>query len=104
MECVGSSLRVSGACQDYAREFTGRRLRLVGRLSRVAERLVGSLDDAVGARQEFARTSPKVSERLLGTRRRSSEEDHKTHRRECQRLSDCMSKVISFVVMYDCNI
>ncbi|RWW06585.1 hypothetical protein GW17_00030078 [Ensete ventricosum] len=43
LECVGSSPRVSGACQDDAREFTGRRLRLVGRLSRVAERLIGNL-------------------------------------------------------------
>ncbi|RRT51138.1 hypothetical protein B296_00011375 [Ensete ventricosum] len=40
-ECVGSSLRVSGVCQDGAREFARRRLRLVGRLSRVAEKLAG---------------------------------------------------------------
>ncbi|RRT61140.1 hypothetical protein B296_00022495 [Ensete ventricosum] len=37
LECVRSSRRVSGAYQDGAREFAGRRLRLVGRLSRVAE-------------------------------------------------------------------
>ncbi|RRT48128.1 hypothetical protein B296_00022792 [Ensete ventricosum] len=68
LECVGSSPRVSGACQDGGREFTGRRPRLAGRLSRVGERLVGSLGDAMGARQEFARTSSKVSGRSLGTR------------------------------------
>ncbi|RWW50187.1 hypothetical protein BHE74_00043576 [Ensete ventricosum] len=37
LECVRSSLRVSGACQDNAREFTGRRLRLTRRLSGAAE-------------------------------------------------------------------
>ncbi|RRT54440.1 hypothetical protein B296_00035909 [Ensete ventricosum] len=41
-ECVGSSPRVSGACQDGAREFARRRPRLTGRLSGVAEKLVGS--------------------------------------------------------------
>ncbi|RZR89974.1 hypothetical protein BHM03_00017792 [Ensete ventricosum] len=95
LELVGSLPRVSGACQDGAREFAGRRPRLAGRLSGVAEKLAGSwegltttekrsyrpdmdpgsslgigqgLDDAVGARREFARTSPKVSGRSLGTR------------------------------------
>ncbi|RRT39871.1 hypothetical protein B296_00000662 [Ensete ventricosum] len=49
-ECVGSSPRVSGVCQDGAREFTGRRPRLVGRLSGVAERLAESWeDDVVGS-------------------------------------------------------
>ncbi|RWW49701.1 hypothetical protein BHE74_00044091 [Ensete ventricosum] len=43
-ECIGSLLRVSGAYQDGAREFTGRRLRLVERLSRVVERLGGRFD------------------------------------------------------------
>ncbi|RRT61287.1 hypothetical protein B296_00014385 [Ensete ventricosum] len=41
-ECVRSSPRVSGVCQDSAREFIGRRPRLVGRLSGVAEMLAGS--------------------------------------------------------------
>ncbi|RWV89699.1 hypothetical protein GW17_00048137 [Ensete ventricosum] len=78
-KCVRSSTRVSRVCQDGAREFTGRRLRLIGRLSGVAKRLTGSLttmgervtdhtwtpdqakesgqglDDAEGARWEFAR-------------------------------------------------
>ncbi|RRT55344.1 hypothetical protein B296_00048512 [Ensete ventricosum] len=72
-ECVRSSPRVSGACQDSVGEFARRRPRLVERLSRVAEKLTGSweglevdvlaimivsgyeLDDAVGARREFAR-------------------------------------------------
>ncbi|RWW18648.1 hypothetical protein GW17_00017350 [Ensete ventricosum] len=37
LECVGSSSRVSGACQDGAREFAGRRPRLTKRLSGVVE-------------------------------------------------------------------
>ncbi|RWV93808.1 hypothetical protein GW17_00043707 [Ensete ventricosum] len=40
-ECVGSSSRVSGVCQDGTREFVRRRSRLVGRLSGVAEKLAG---------------------------------------------------------------
>ncbi|RWV77382.1 hypothetical protein BHE74_00034992 [Ensete ventricosum] len=42
LECIESSPRVSGVYQDGAREFAGRRLRLIGILSGVAERLVGS--------------------------------------------------------------
>ncbi|RWV87396.1 hypothetical protein GW17_00050605 [Ensete ventricosum] len=42
-ECVISSPRVSGACQDSAREFVKRRQRLAGRLSGVAKKLIGSL-------------------------------------------------------------
>ncbi|RZS13601.1 hypothetical protein BHM03_00045219 [Ensete ventricosum] len=42
LECVRSSLRVLGAYLDGAREFNGRRPRLVGRLSGVVEMLVGS--------------------------------------------------------------
>ncbi|RWW64630.1 hypothetical protein BHE74_00028120 [Ensete ventricosum] len=41
-ECIESLLRVSGTCQDGTREFAGRRSSLAGRLSGVAERLVGS--------------------------------------------------------------
>ncbi|RRT46950.1 hypothetical protein B296_00024283 [Ensete ventricosum] len=41
-ECVRSSPRVSGVCQDGTREFTGRRPRLTERLSGVAERLARS--------------------------------------------------------------
>ncbi|RWV92526.1 hypothetical protein GW17_00045087 [Ensete ventricosum] len=52
LECVGSSPRVSGACQDGAREFVGRRAKLVERLSRVAERLVGSWEVADAGLQE----------------------------------------------------
>ncbi|RRT34460.1 hypothetical protein B296_00044025 [Ensete ventricosum] len=42
MECVKSSSRVSEVCQDSTREFAGRKSRLAGRLSGVAETLVGS--------------------------------------------------------------
>ncbi|RWV93679.1 hypothetical protein GW17_00043852 [Ensete ventricosum] len=41
-ECVGSLPRVSGDCQDDIKEFARRRSRLVGRLSGVAEKLVGN--------------------------------------------------------------
>ncbi|RWW44186.1 hypothetical protein BHE74_00050077 [Ensete ventricosum] len=43
LECVESSPRVSGPCQDDAREFIGRRPRLVEILSGVAERLARSI-------------------------------------------------------------
>ncbi|RWV79480.1 hypothetical protein GW17_00059378 [Ensete ventricosum] len=43
-ECVGSSPRVLGACQDSTRKFAGRRSRLAERLSEVAEKLVRSWD------------------------------------------------------------
>ncbi|RZS22469.1 hypothetical protein BHM03_00055265 [Ensete ventricosum] len=68
---LGTHWSALGACQDGAREFVGRRPRLAGRLSRVAERLAGSwkgLDDAVGAHRVFVRISPKASGRSLGTR------------------------------------
>ncbi|RWW48453.1 hypothetical protein BHE74_00045470 [Ensete ventricosum] len=76
LECVGSSPRVSGACQDSIREFAKRRSRLSGRLSGVVEKLIGN-------RQEHIE--------------RSLEEDRETHRRECQRLSDCGNEVVSLV-------
>ncbi|RWW48701.1 hypothetical protein BHE74_00045230 [Ensete ventricosum] len=47
LECIGSSLRVSAACQDGAREFAGRRSRLTGILSGVAKKLVRS-DGCIG--------------------------------------------------------
>ncbi|RRT61809.1 hypothetical protein B296_00027617 [Ensete ventricosum] len=68
LECVESSPGISGPYQDNAREFIGRRPRLVEILSGVAERLARRLDDIVGARREFTRTSPKVSGRSLETR------------------------------------
>ncbi|RWW11030.1 hypothetical protein GW17_00025389 [Ensete ventricosum] len=51
-ECIGSSLRVSGVCQDGAREFARRRPRLVRRLLRVVKKLTGSYDGLV---MDFAR-------------------------------------------------
>ncbi|RZS20886.1 hypothetical protein BHM03_00053456 [Ensete ventricosum] len=64
LECIGSSPKVSGACQDGIREFVGRRPRLAGRLSGVAKRLAG-----MRAHREFARTSSNVSGKSLETRR-----------------------------------
>ncbi|RWW00624.1 hypothetical protein GW17_00036407 [Ensete ventricosum] len=84
MECVGS---LPGLRKGVHRKKTETRRKIVK-----------------GSRKACWETSPKVSERLLGTRWRSPEEDYKTRRRECQRLSDCRSDVISLVVMYDCNI
>ncbi|RWV93340.1 hypothetical protein GW17_00044213 [Ensete ventricosum] len=66
-ECVGSSPRVLGVCQDGAREFAKRRPRLVGRLSGVAEKLVGSRnDDVVGSRRKFARRFTEGIGKLAG--------------------------------------
>ncbi|RZR74700.1 hypothetical protein BHM03_00041496 [Ensete ventricosum] len=45
LECVESSSRVSGACQDGVREFAKRRHRFTRRLSGVAEKLVESWED-----------------------------------------------------------
>ncbi|RZR88432.1 hypothetical protein BHM03_00016007 [Ensete ventricosum] len=42
LECIRNLLRVSRACQDGAREFTGRRPTLVRRLSGVAKGLPGA--------------------------------------------------------------
>ncbi|RWW15279.1 hypothetical protein GW17_00020888 [Ensete ventricosum] len=44
LEYIGSLARVSGACQDSAREFFGRRPRLAERLLVVAEKLAGSCE------------------------------------------------------------
>ncbi|RWV82088.1 hypothetical protein GW17_00056442, partial [Ensete ventricosum] len=54
-ECIESSPRVLGVYKGVAREFARRRSRLTGRLSGVAETLARRLDDAVGARREFAK-------------------------------------------------
>ncbi|RRT61011.1 hypothetical protein B296_00001332 [Ensete ventricosum] len=45
LECIGSSPRVSGACQDGMREFAGRRPKLAERLSGVTERLAESWEE-----------------------------------------------------------
>ncbi|RWV79810.1 hypothetical protein GW17_00059002 [Ensete ventricosum] len=57
-ECVGSSPRVSGVCQDGAREFAGRRPRLARRLSGVADKLAGSIG--------------KIARNTLGDRQRKT--------------------------------
>ncbi|RWW58116.1 hypothetical protein BHE74_00035053 [Ensete ventricosum] len=80
-ECVGSSPRVSGACQDSAMEFAKRRPRLTGRLSGKAETLAGRLDDAEGAHREFARRFTKG----IGKLARNTSGDH---RRKIVRLTD----------------
>ncbi|RRT49470.1 hypothetical protein B296_00011630 [Ensete ventricosum] len=67
LECVGSSPRVSGACQDGTREFAGRRSRLTGRLSRVAEKLIG-----METRREIIESSPRFGG-LLGVCRKLAE-------------------------------
>ncbi|RRT76809.1 hypothetical protein B296_00029641 [Ensete ventricosum] len=87
-ECVRSSPRVSGVCQDGARKFSRRRPRLTRRLLRVAEKLIGSWeglewmrigpssDDAMGPRREFARRFAegirKLARNTFGDRRRKN--------------------------------
>ncbi|RWW08047.1 hypothetical protein BHE74_00047215 [Ensete ventricosum] len=73
LECVGSLPRVSGACQDGAREFAGRRPRLTGRLSGVAERLVGSWEGFqvdLFIPIDFTEGIEKIARNTLGDRRR----------------------------------
>ncbi|RRT36537.1 hypothetical protein B296_00057072 [Ensete ventricosum] len=92
-ECIGCSSRVSGVRRDGTREFARRRLRLVRRLSGVAEKLAGILtmtgsmelqpdngprsslgigpssDDEVGSHWEFARRFYEGIGKLAGKRR-----------------------------------
>ncbi|RWW37605.1 hypothetical protein BHE74_00057263 [Ensete ventricosum] len=63
MECIGS---LPGLRKGVHRKKTETRRKIVK-----------------GSRKACWETSPKVSERLIGTRRRSPEEDYKTRRREC---------------------
>ncbi|RRT34054.1 hypothetical protein B296_00049276 [Ensete ventricosum] len=83
--------RVSGACQDSAREFTRRRPRLVGRLSGVAEKLAGNnrlrsslsigsgFGRCGGFRWEFAKRFAEGIEKLTGnTSGNHRGEDQKT--------------------------
>ncbi|RWW02390.1 hypothetical protein GW17_00034521 [Ensete ventricosum] len=60
LECVGSLPRVSGAYQHGTMEFTGRRPRLAGRLSGIAERLAGSWE-GIG---KIARNTPRDRRRM----------------------------------------
>ncbi|RZR98644.1 hypothetical protein BHM03_00028038 [Ensete ventricosum] len=69
-ECVGSLLRVSGACQDGTREFARRRPRLIERLSGVAEKLIGSWDGLV--MDDFAEGIGKIARNMPGDRRRKT--------------------------------
>ncbi|RZS28555.1 hypothetical protein BHM03_00062162 [Ensete ventricosum] len=112
LEYVGSSLRVSGACHDCTREFTGRRPRLIERLSGVAKRLVGSLtaieaielwpndvprsslgiklgsDDAVRPRYEFARRFAKGIGKLVGNTSGDHRKKTEYSPQECRGLLD----------------
>ncbi|RZS24967.1 hypothetical protein BHM03_00058111 [Ensete ventricosum] len=49
-----------GSCQDGAREFAGRRSRLAGRLSGVAERLAGSWFNHDGEKELHMRHRPRI--------------------------------------------
>ncbi|RWV83882.1 hypothetical protein GW17_00054451 [Ensete ventricosum] len=80
LECVGSSPRVSGVCQDGARKFAKRRSRLVGRLSEVAKKLAGN--DVVGSRRKFARRFVERISKLAGnTKGDRRKEDRRTYRK-----------------------
>ncbi|RWW64148.1 hypothetical protein BHE74_00028629, partial [Ensete ventricosum] len=63
---IGSSSKVSGAYQDGAREFVGKRPRLAGRFSGEAEKLVGTV------RLEFAEGIRKLTKNTRGHRRRKT--------------------------------
>ncbi|RWW13184.1 hypothetical protein BHE74_00034865 [Ensete ventricosum] len=90
LECVGSSSRVSGACHDE------RRLRLIGRLSGVAERLAGndgprsslgikpSSDDVVGHRREFARRFTEGIGKFTGNTKRDHQKTHRKNVESCR--------------------
>ncbi|RWV85367.1 hypothetical protein BHE74_00028756 [Ensete ventricosum] len=84
---VGSSPRVLGVYQDGVREFIGRKLRLTGRLSGVAEMLVGSIG--------------KIARNTTGDRRR------KTVRLIVGNAGGCwiarVRLLIKLGVMYGCN-
>ncbi|RRT69500.1 hypothetical protein B296_00012449 [Ensete ventricosum] len=77
-ECIGSLPRVSGVCQDGAREFARRRPRLAERLSRVAEKVVKSSDG----------DSPKGSGSSLGTHREIARRTPPNSPQECRRPLD----------------
>ncbi|RWW44310.1 hypothetical protein BHE74_00049942 [Ensete ventricosum] len=79
-ECVGSSSRVLGVCQDGAREFAKRRSRLIGRLSGVAEKLAGSWDDLKIRRRN--------REALWECEGRSLERRSEDLQQDCRRLSE----------------
>ncbi|RZR90884.1 hypothetical protein BHM03_00018897 [Ensete ventricosum] len=81
LEYIGSSPRVSGVYQDGAREFAGRRPRLVERLSGVAKKLAGSSNDEVGAHREFAEGIGKLARNMP-----------RDHRRKTVRLTARMAK------------
>ncbi|RWW61420.1 hypothetical protein BHE74_00031501 [Ensete ventricosum] len=54
-EYVGSTPRVSRVCYDGAREFARRKSRLAGRLSGVAEKLIGMSSEGIAVAQAFGR-------------------------------------------------
>ncbi|RRT35307.1 hypothetical protein B296_00051290 [Ensete ventricosum] len=100
-ECVGSSPRVLGVCQDGVREFAKRRPRLAGSLSGVAEKLVGSRDglvmdiliqldigpssdDVVGSRRKFTRRFAEGIGKLAGN---AKGDCRKEDRRTCRKIT-----------------
>ncbi|RWW45240.1 hypothetical protein BHE74_00048936 [Ensete ventricosum] len=83
-ECVESSPRVSGVCQDGAREFVRRRPRLTEKLSGVAEKLAGN--DVVGSHRSSLGDSSKGSESSLGIRWEITERRPKDSPQKCWKL------------------
>ncbi|RRT58420.1 hypothetical protein B296_00002160 [Ensete ventricosum] len=73
-ECVGSSPRVSGVCQDSAREFAKRR----------------PSDDAIGSRRKFAKRFAEGIRKLAG---KAKGDYRKEDRRTCRKITGvCGSK------------
>ncbi|RWW69266.1 hypothetical protein BHE74_00023147 [Ensete ventricosum] len=98
-ECIGSSPRVSRVYHNGTKEFVGRRPRLTGRLSRVAERLGGSWE---GLEVDvFAEGIGKLARNTLGDHRR------KTVRLIARDSGGCRNvgvRSLSLVVMFHCNL
>ncbi|RZR93392.1 hypothetical protein BHM03_00021882 [Ensete ventricosum] len=75
---VRSSPRVSGVCQDGARDFARRRPRLTGILSGVVEKLVGSYDGLVI--DIFAKGIKKLAGNIPGDRRKTYRKNARGYR------------------------
>ncbi|RWW43774.1 hypothetical protein BHE74_00050525 [Ensete ventricosum] len=90
LECVRSSPRVLGVCQDGARKFTRRRPRYTKRLSGEAEKHTGSWEglEVRTMQWELAGSSLGVHQRNQEAHwehvERSPEVDHKTHRKNAR--------------------
>ncbi|RWW36734.1 hypothetical protein BHE74_00058223 [Ensete ventricosum] len=68
-DAVGNSSGVRRGLAESIGSLPGWRKGVHQKKTETRRKIIGGLDDAMGARGEFARTSPKVLGRSLGTRR-----------------------------------